>query len=69
VNVALDTKAYRDFMRGDAARVEIVRRARTLSLPQIVLAKLRAGFDASRQTTTNTANLHRFLNTVGGPRA
>jgi tRNA(fMet)-specific endonuclease VapC len=62
VNVALDTNAYSDFMRGDAARVEVVRRARALSLPLMVLAELRAGFAAGRQTTTNAANLHRFLN-------
>jgi predicted nucleic acid-binding protein len=49
-------------MRGDAARVEIVRHARTLSLPLIVLAELRAGFAAGRQTNMNAANLHRFLN-------
>jgi tRNA(fMet)-specific endonuclease VapC len=62
LNVALDTNAYSDFMRGDAIRVEIVRRARTLFLPLMVLAELRAGFAAGRQTAANTANLQRFLN-------
>jgi tRNA(fMet)-specific endonuclease VapC len=65
VKVALDTNAYSDFMRGDAARVEVVRTARQLFLPLIVLAELRAGFAAGSQESTNAANLQRFL---GSPR-
>lgn len=62
MNIALDTNAYSDFMRGDPRRVEVVQRARTLYLPLIVLAELRAGFAAGRQTAANAANLQRFLN-------
>ena len=65
MKVALDTNAYSDFMRGDAARVEVVRTARQLFLPLIVLAELRAGFAAGSQESTNAANLQRFL---GSPR-
>ena len=62
MNVALDTNAYSDFMRGDAERVEIVRIARSISMPLIVLGELRAGFAAGNQESTNAANLQRFLN-------
>jgi tRNA(fMet)-specific endonuclease VapC len=62
VNVALDTNAYSDFMRGDAARVQVVRAARYIQIPLIVLAELRAGFAAGNQQSANAANLQRFLN-------
>ena len=62
MNVALDTNAYSDFMRGDASRVHIVRTARQLHLPLMVLGELRAGFAAGNRETTNAANLQRFLN-------
>ena len=61
VNVALDTNAYSDFMRGDAARVEIVRAADSISMPLIVLAEIRAGLAAGSQESANAANLQRFL--------
>lgn len=66
MNVALDTNAYSDFMRGDAVRVHIVRTARRLFLPLFVLGELRAGFAAGDQGSTNAANLQRFLSS---PRA
>lgn len=62
MNIALDTNAYSDFMRGEADRVQIVRTARLIYLPLIVLAELRAGFAAGNQESTNAANLQRFLN-------
>ena len=65
MNIALDTNAYSDFMRGDAARVEVVRAARSISMPLIVLGELRAGFAAGNRESTNAANLERFL---GSPR-
>ncbi len=61
MNVALDTNAYSDFMRGVAARVQVVRTATRLFLPLFVLGELRAGFAAGNQQTTNEANLDRFL--------
>ena len=62
MNVALDTNAYSDFMRGESSRVRIVRAARRLFLPLIVLGELRAGFAAGNQESSNSANLQRFLN-------
>ena len=62
MNVALDTNAYSDFMRGKAERVDVVRAAHSICLPLIVLGELRAGFAAGRRESTNAANLQRFLN-------
>lgn len=62
MNVALDTNAYSDFMRGDPARVQVIRTARHIHLPLIVLGELRAGFAAGNQESTNAANLQWFLN-------
>lgn len=61
MKVALDTNAYSDFMRGDAARVRIVRAARAIAMPLIVLGELRTGFAAGSQQSSNTANLQRFF--------
>ena len=61
MNVALDTNAYSDFMRGDSDRVQVVRAARAVALPLIVLGELRAGFAAGNRESANAANLHRFL--------
>ena len=61
MNVALDTNAYSDFMRGVAERVEIIRTVQALVLPFIVLGELRAGFAAGNRESTNAANLQRFL--------
>lgn len=61
MNVALDTNAYSDFMRGQDERVEIVRAARFIAMPIIVLGELRAGFAAGNQESANAANLQRFL--------
>ena len=61
MNVALDTNAYSDFMRGDPDRVQIIRTARHIHLPLIVLGELRAGFAAGNQKSANAANLQRFL--------
>lgn len=62
MNIALDTNAYSDFMRGNPSRVHILRAARHIYLPLIVLGELRAGFSFGNQKSTNAANLQRFLN-------
>jgi len=62
MNIALDTNAYSDFMRGEPGRVQIVRTSTHLYLPLIVLGELRAGFAAGNQQSQNAANLQRFLN-------
>ncbi len=61
MNIALDTNAYSDFMRGDGDRVRIVRAARSISMPIVVLGELRAGFAAGNRQSSNAANLQRFL--------
>lgn len=61
MTIALDTNAYSDFMRGDPVRVQVIRTARHIHLPLIVLGELRAGFAAGNQQSTNAANLQRFL--------
>ena len=61
MNVALDTNAYSDFMRGAAERVELIRTVQAIVLPLIVLGELRAGFAAGNRESTNVANLQRFL--------
>ena len=61
MNVALDTNAYSDFLRGVPARVEIVRRADRIHLPLIVLGELRAGFAAGSREVENLATLQQFL--------
>ena len=61
MNIALDTNAYSGFMRGDPERVRIVRAARSIAIPIIVLGELRAGFAAGNQESSNAANLQRFL--------
>ena len=64
MNVALDTNAYSEFMRGESTRVRVVRSARRLFLPLIVLGELRAGFAAGNRESDNSANLQRFLNSA-----
>lgn len=61
MNIALDTNAYSDFMRGDGERVQIVRAARSIAMPIIVLGELRAGFAAGNRESANAGNLQRFL--------
>ena len=62
MNVALDTNAYSDFMRGDENRIAVLRTADLIHLPLIVLCELRAGFAAVNQASANAANLQKFLN-------
>ena len=61
MNIALDSNGYSDFMRGDRIRVQIVRTARHIHIPLIVLGELRAGFAVGNQESTNAANLQKFL--------
>jgi tRNA(fMet)-specific endonuclease VapC len=61
VKLALDTNRYVDLMRGDAdvrARVEA---ARTVLLPFVVVAELRAGFAMGAEGRANERFLQRFL--------
>lgn len=62
MNIALDTNAYCDFLRGLPARVQVLQTSRIIYLPLIVLAELRAGFAAGNQKAINIATLQQFLN-------
>jgi len=62
VNLALDTNAYTDFMRGETTRVFQVQSARSIVLPLIVVAELRAGFAVGSKSSQNEQTLQRFLN-------
>jgi predicted nucleic acid-binding protein len=61
MNVALDTNAYSDFLRGEPTRVGIIRQADRIHLPLIVLGELRAGFAAGSRAGENLATLRQFL--------
>ena len=61
MNVALDTNAYSDFMRGIPERVKVVQTADRLYLPIIVLGELRAGFAAGSREAENLQILQAFL--------
>lgn len=62
MNVALDTNAYRDFMRGDLGVVNVVQNATRVYLPLTVIGELRAGFVGGQKKQTNENQLARFLN-------
>jgi len=62
MNVAIDTNAYIDFIRGEPSKVQTFRTATNLYMPLIVLGELRAGFAMGTQQSINSVNLHRFLN-------
>lgn len=61
MNVALDTNAYSDFVRGNEARLKVVRAATRIYLPLFVLGELQIGFAGGSQARENTAVLRRFL--------
>jgi predicted nucleic acid-binding protein len=61
MNLALDTNAYSDFLRGVPGRVSVVQGADRIYLSLIVLAELRAGFAAGSREPENLATLRKFL--------
>lgn len=62
MNLALDTSAYSEFMRGVASRLEAVQDATRVLIPLFVLAELRAGFAGGSSARRNESQLQRFLN-------
>ena len=62
MNVALDTNAYSEFVRGDPGRLRVVQTAMTLFLPLFVLGELRAGFRLGRRASQNASRFQHFLN-------
>ncbi|MGB3051730.1 MAG: type II toxin-antitoxin system VapC family toxin [Polyangiales bacterium] len=61
MKLALDTNRYVDLMRGDREVRALVEGARTVLVPFVVLAELRAGFAVGAQGRANERFLQRFL--------
>ena len=65
MKLALDTNRYVDLMRGDAKVRALVEAARTVLVPFVVVAELRAGFAVGAQGRGNERFLQRFLSKPG----
>ena len=65
MKLALDTNGYVDLMRGDAEVRALVEGARTVLVPFVVLAELRAGFAVGTEGRANERFLQRFLGKAG----
>ena len=65
MKLALDTNRYVDLMRGDGEVRARVETARSVLLPFVVLAELRAGFLVGAQGRVNERYLQRFLGKPG----
>jgi tRNA(fMet)-specific endonuclease VapC len=63
LRLALDSNRYVDFCRGDDEAVGVLRRAREVFVPLIVLGELRAGFRRGAHFERNEAALDEFLRT------
>lgn len=61
MRIVLDTNAYSDAGRGKAKIVHLLRTAREIFLPFVVLAELRAGFLVGTQGKKNETKLTEFL--------
>ena len=61
MKLALDTNRYVDLMRGDAEVRALVEAARTVLVPFVVVAELRAGFAVGTAGRANERFLQRFL--------
>jgi len=62
VNILIDTNRYRDFCDGEPSALDAIQRARTIAIPFVVLAELRAGFLCGTLASRNEQTLTRFLN-------
>ncbi len=61
MRIAVDTNRYRDFCAGEIEAVELFASARSVYLPFVVVAELRAGFQCGKLSRKNEAVLLRFL--------
>ncbi len=62
MKVLLDTNRYRDFCEGNQEALDVIQRARSVYLPFVVLAELRAGFLCGTLARQNEKSLTLFLN-------
>lgn len=61
MRIALDTNRYTDFVRNDAAAINIFSRAARVYIPFAVLGELRAGFAGGSRSRANEAILTKVL--------
>ena len=61
LRIAIDSNRYVDFCKGEETIVGVVRRARQIVLPFIVVAELRAGFRFGSRAKKNESVFSRFL--------
>jgi tRNA(fMet)-specific endonuclease VapC len=61
MRLAIDTNRYVDYCKGVTAAVDVVRRARRVYLPFVVVAELTAGFADGGHSQKNEQILTRFL--------
>lgn len=59
--ICLDTSAYSQMRRGHERATELIRRARIVHVPSIVLGELRAGFRLGSRRRENESRLDAFL--------
>ena len=60
-HLCLDTSAYSHFKRGATQPLELIRQARSIVLPAVVLGELRTGFRLGSRPTENETELSLFL--------
>jgi tRNA(fMet)-specific endonuclease VapC len=63
MRIALDANAYTDLCVGERRVVDVISQSERIYLPLIVLAELRAGFQAGIRAKENERVLSRFLKT------
>lgn len=61
MRILIDTNRYRDFCEGDSSALEVVRQAKRIFIPFVVLAELRAGFLCGTKSRENEKYLTMFL--------
>lgn len=59
--ICLDTSAYSHMRRGHERAIELIRRARVVHVPSIVVGELRAGFRLGNRRRDNESRLDAFL--------
>ncbi len=60
-HLCLDTSAYSHFKRGATGPLELIRQARSIVVPAVVLGELRTGIRLGSRATENEAELSSFL--------
>lgn len=61
MRLIIDSNRYTDFCRGEERSVDVLKRAKTIAVPLIVVAEQRAGFAAGSRREENERLFTRFL--------